>query len=72
MVPTVCYVCYRGAVKNACQMLMVLGIESRSVYYEDFERPFLDESREFYMVRIVADLKVDHSPEEYEFIQISS
>ena len=41
---------YRGAVKNACQMLMVLGIETRSVYYEDFERPFLEESREFYMV----------------------
>lgn len=39
----------RGAVKNACQMLMVLGIETRSVYYEDFERPFLEESREFYM-----------------------
>ena len=31
-------------------MLMVLGIETRSVYYEDFERPFLEESREFYMV----------------------
>lgn len=39
----------RGAVRNACQMLMVLGIETRSVYYEDFERPFLEESREFYM-----------------------
>ena len=33
-------------------MLMVLGIETRSVYYEDFERPFLEESREFYMVNI--------------------
>ncbi|KAK6167056.1 hypothetical protein SNE40_021164 [Patella caerulea] len=38
----------RGAVKNACQMLMVLGIDSRSVYEEDFERPFLDQSAEFY------------------------
>jgi len=39
----------RGAVKNACQMLMILGIETRTVYVEDFERPFLAESREFYM-----------------------
>jgi len=38
----------RGAVKNACQMLMVLGIDSRAVYEEDFERPFLDQSAEFY------------------------
>lgn len=38
----------RGAVKNACQMLMVLGIDSRNVYEEDFERPFLEQSAEFY------------------------
>lgn len=38
----------RGAVKNACQMLMVLGIDSRSVYEEDFESPFLEQSAEFY------------------------
>ncbi|XP_033759377.1 cullin-3-A-like [Pecten maximus] len=38
----------RGAVKNACQMLMVLGIDSRTVYEEDFERPFLEQSAEFY------------------------
>ena len=38
----------RSAIKNACQMLMVLGIESRSVYYEDFEEPFLQQSAEFY------------------------
>jgi len=30
---------------------MVLGIESRSVYEEDFEKPFLEESAEFYKVR---------------------
>lgn len=39
----------RGAVKNACQMLMILGIETRAVYVEDFEQHFLAESREFYM-----------------------
>jgi cullin 3 len=38
----------RSAIKNACQMLMTLGIESRSVYYEDFEDPFLQQSAEFY------------------------
>ena len=40
----------RIAIKNACQMLMVLGINSRSVYEEDFERPFLQQSAEFYRV----------------------
>ncbi|XP_055868404.1 cullin-3-B-like [Biomphalaria glabrata] len=38
----------RGAVKNACQMLMILGIDSRGVYEEDFEKPFLEQSAEFY------------------------
>lgn len=40
----------RGAVKNACQMLMILGIDSRVVYEEDFEKPFLEQSAEFYRV----------------------
>lgn len=44
---------FRGAVKNACQMLMVLGIDSRAVYEEDFERPFLEQSAEFYRVYTV-------------------
>ncbi|KAJ7392623.1 Cullin-3 [Desmophyllum pertusum] len=38
----------RMAIRNACQMLMILGIDTRSVYEEDFERPFLEESAEFY------------------------
>jgi len=37
-------------VKNACQMLMCLGIDNRSVYVEDFEVPFLQQSAEFYRV----------------------
>lgn len=41
----------RIAIKNACQMLMVLGIGTRSVYEEDFERPFLQQSADFYRVR---------------------
>lgn len=36
------------AIKNACQMLTVLGIDSRWVYEEDFERPFLTQSASFY------------------------
>ncbi len=31
-------------------MLMVLGLEGRSVYEEDFEIPFLDMSAEFFQV----------------------
>ena len=42
---------FRSAVKNACQMLMSLGIDSRQVYAEDFETPFLSQSAEFYRVR---------------------
>ncbi|CAH2104648.1 unnamed protein product [Euphydryas editha] len=38
----------RLAIRNACQMLMVLGINSRAVYEEDFEKPFLHQSSEFY------------------------
>ncbi|ROL40626.1 Cullin-3-B [Anabarilius grahami] len=40
----------RGAIRNACQMLMVLGLEGRSVYEEDFEIPFLDMSAEFFQM----------------------
>lgn len=40
----------RIALKNACQMLMILGIQNRTVYQEDFERPFLAQSSEFYNV----------------------
>lgn len=47
----------RLAVRNACQMLMSLGIEdsgqNRSVYEADFERPFLQQSAEFYRVSSV-------------------
>lgn len=42
----------RLAVRAACQMLLVLGINSRQVYEEDFEKPFLCQSAEFYRVSI--------------------
>jgi cullin 3 len=39
----------RGAVQNTCKMLMALGINNkRDVYEEDFEKPFLQMSKEFY------------------------
>lgn len=31
-------------------MLMILGLEGRSVYEEDFEAPFLEMSAEFFQV----------------------
>lgn len=40
----------RMSIKNACQMLMVLSIKGRTIYEEDFERPFLQQSAEFYKV----------------------
>jgi len=40
----------RLAVRNACQMLMMLGIDSRRVYEEDFESEFLKQSAEFYQI----------------------
>ncbi|KRZ83754.1 Cullin-3 [Trichinella sp. T8] len=36
------------SVKNACLMLMALGIHARTVYEEDFENPFLQQSAEFF------------------------
>lgn len=36
------------AIKNACTMLITLGINSRTVYEEDFEKPFLSQSAAFY------------------------
>lgn len=36
--------------KNACSMLVALGVDSRRVYEEDFEEPFLRVSAEYYRV----------------------
>lgn len=33
-------------------MLMILGLDGRSVYEEDFEGPFLDMSAEFFQVSL--------------------
>jgi cullin 3 len=37
----------RIAIKNACEMLTELGINSKLVYEEYFERTFLQQSEEF-------------------------
>lgn len=39
--------------KNACQMLMALGVDARTVYESEFEIPFLRQSAEFYRVSIL-------------------
>ena len=44
---------FRMALKTSCQMLMILGIDSRTFYEEVFEKPFLEESAEFYKVRML-------------------
>ena len=41
---------YRTAIKSACQMLITLGVESRQVYEEVFERHFLRVSADYYHV----------------------
>lgn len=48
--------------KNACQMLMSLGIDNRSVYADDFETPFLLQSAQFYQVNRILrhEQKVDY------------
>ena len=46
-----CIVVDRLALRKACEMLMILSLDSRSVYEEDFEEPFLEKSREFYQVK---------------------
>ena len=38
----------RTLIKNMCQMLVLLGINTRDVYHLNFEKPFLEESAEFY------------------------
>ena len=55
----------RIAIKNACQMLMLLGINNnRQVYEEDFERPFLQQSVEFYKVIINQLINMEHVNQE--------
>ena len=38
----------RGLIKNIIQMLVEVGVHSRSVYEEDFEKPFLEATATFY------------------------
>ena len=45
-------------------MLMMLGIESRAVYEEDFEKPFLEQSAEFYRVSGLFHLMLELIPRE--------
>ncbi len=40
----------RGLVKNITQMLIDLGVNSRAVYEDDFEKHFLETSATFYRI----------------------
>lgn len=40
----------RIGLKNACQMLVQLGVDGQPVYEQDFEEPFLKQSADFYRV----------------------
>lgn len=44
--------CYREAIKNTCEMLMILSLEGRSVYEEYFEDAFLNISAELFQVSL--------------------
>nr|CDS18270.1 cullin 3 [Echinococcus granulosus] len=39
----------RPQIRDACQMLVQLGVGSLDVYQEDFEQPFLRQTRDFYV-----------------------
>lgn len=51
-------------------MLMSLGIDSRYVYAEDFESPFLQQSAEFY--RVISTQERKKAVRKLEFIRHSS
>uniref|UniRef100_A0A5K3EIC7 CULLIN_2 domain-containing protein n=1 Tax=Mesocestoides corti TaxID=53468 RepID=A0A5K3EIC7_MESCO len=68
-------VIFRQQIRDACQMLVQLGVGSLDVYEEDFEQPFLRQTRDFYRAESEAFLaknpsailyinKVEHRIEE--------
>lgn len=46
----------RPQIRDACQMLVQLGVGSLDVYQEDFEQPFLRQTRDFYVAESEAFL----------------
>nr|CDS25316.1 cullin 3 [Hymenolepis microstoma] len=46
----------RPQIRDACQMLVQLGVGSLDVYTEDFEQPFLQQTQEFYVAESEAFL----------------
>lgn len=65
-----CIIHCRGAIRNACQMLMILGLDGRSVYEEDFEGPFLDMSAEFFQVSLWEVLAVSMVYKHYNALTL--
>lgn len=60
------------AIKNACQMLTVLGIDSRWVYEEDFERPFLTQSASFYKMESQKFLSENNASVYIKKVEVSN
>lgn len=60
------------AIKNACQMLMALGINSRSVYEDDFEKPFLSQSASFYKFESQKFLAENNASVYLKKVEVSS
>ncbi|XP_050435025.1 cullin-3-B-like [Adelges cooleyi] len=52
----------RKELERACRMLMVLGIQQRTVYEEDFEKPFLALSIKFYKFESKRLLAINSAP----------
>lgn len=46
-------------------MLMILGLEGRSVYEEDFEAPFLEMSAEFFQVQCCFSVFTDSNKMDF-------
>jgi cullin 3 len=53
----------RGLMKNITQMLVDLGIGSKSVYEDDFEKHFLAESEKFYRIEAQEFISTNSAPE---------
>jgi cullin 3 len=53
----------RIAFREITKMLLDLGINSRAVYEEDFERPFLEASATFYRTEASEFIAVNTCPE---------
>jgi len=59
----------RGLLKNIIQMLVDLGIKNRTVYEEEFEKPFLEMSTQFYQAESVQFMSENNCSEYLKKIE---